>query len=216
MERPKFFASSDSGPYTQSGFKINPNLSSFGEHWQSLDPQRRHVIEQYQAIAAAYDQLWQEIYPRTPIKPWEQDSTGLGSCDISEEFAAGGLDAISPSQVIELRHRRNNETPLMGKKGGCPNHRPGIGCSLGDLKGPICLDYIDLYMDDEIEFRFGICLMPVKSYLLQVGRGAADQNGLHPEANDELTQATVASIQRVTDYIKGFPIIPPKPAVPQM
>ena len=102
----------------------------------------------------------------------------------------------------------------MGKKGGCPNHRPGIGCSLGNLKGPICLDYIDLYVDDEIAFRFGICLMPVKSYLLYVGLAGVDQSIIpfefHPEVNDGFTRKTVASINMVTDYIKGFPILTPQ------
>lgn len=211
MEIPKLFTPPDSGPYAQPGFKINPNLESFKEYWQSLEPREGECISQYQAIAGAYDNLWKEIYKRTTTKEWEQDPQGLGSCNISDEYATDGLDAVYAHDLISLRNLRNNETPLMGKKTGCPHLRPDIGCILGDLKGPKCLDYTALYIDDEIEERFGICLMPVRPYLLQVGLAGVDQSVIpwefHPEVNDEFTRKTVESITAVTDYIKEFPIL---------
>ena len=106
----------------------------------------------------------------------------------------------------------SNETPINGRLNGCPHHREGVGCVLKELKGPKCLDYIDLYIDDEIERRFGVCLMPIKPYLDRVGLAGADQNiiplTLHPEVNDEFTLKTIGAINQVTDYIKGFPILP--------
>jgi len=193
MEIPKFFASPDSSSYTQPGFKINPNLSTFAEYWQSLNPRERQAIEQYMAIANADNNLWQEIYKRIDIaKSWERDPRGIGSCDMSDKSI----------------------TPLMGKKGGCPHHRPGVGCVLGGLKTPLCLDYIDLFVKPAIEARFGICLMPVEPYLRRVGLAGVDQSIIpwefHPEVNNEFTRKTVASINMVTDYIKGFPILTPQ------
>ncbi len=214
MEIPRFLASPDSGPYTQPGFRINPNLISFAEYWASIDPSEIPAIEQYQAIAGDYYNLWKEIYLRTTTKEWERDPQGLGTCAISDEYATDGLDVVNQFDIIELRNRRNNETPLMGKTKGCPHHRPGVGCVLGDLKGPKCLDYIALYMDDEIEERFGICLMPIKPYLLRVGLAGVDQSIIpfefHPEVNDGFTKLTVASISTVTEYIKTFPILSPQ------
>lgn len=192
-------------------FKINPGLSSFTEYWESIDPVERKAIGQYMAIAGAHDSLWREIYKRTTTKAWEQDPKGLGSCDITDENATDGLGAVYTDDLIQLRNRKSNETLLVGKKGGCPHHRPGVGCDLGNLKGPICLDYIDLYMDDEIEERFGICLMPVKPYLDRVGLAGVDQSVIpwefNPELNDEFTAKTVSAINDVTDFIKGFPIL---------
>ncbi len=215
MEIPRFLASPDSGPYTQPGFKINPNLSTFAEYWQSLDPSERRAIKQYMAIVNADTNLWQEIYKRIDIaKSWERDPRGIGSCDMSDKSITEGLVTPFKADLIQLRDRRNNETPLMGKKGGCPHHRPGVGCVLGGLKTPLCLDYIDLFVKPAIEARFGICLMPVEPYLLHVGLAGVDQSIIpwefHPEVNDEFTRKTVASITAVTDYIKTFPILSPQ------
>lgn len=214
MEIPKFFASPDSGSYTQPGFKINPHRPSFAEIWADIEPGEIAAIEQYQAIAGAYNNLWKEIYLRTTTKEWERDPQGLGSCNISDEHATDGLDTVFTHDLIQLRNSRNNETPLMGKMSGCPHLRPNVGCVLGDLKGPKCLDYTPLYMDDELEERFGICLMPVQPYLLRVGLAGVNQSIIpfefHPEVNDGFTRNTVASINMVTDYIKGFPILTPQ------
>lgn len=195
----------------ESDYRRNPDLSSFAEFWASIDPLERRVIGQYQEIAGAYDALWQVIYARTITKAWETDPKSLGSCAVSDEVATDGLDVIHQYEIIQLRNRRNNETPLNGKTQGCPHHRPNTGCILGDLKGPKCLDYVDMYIDDEIEERFGICLMPVKPYLLYVGQGGVDQSiapwRFHPEANESFVVKTITAINQVREYVEAFPVL---------
>ena len=165
-------------------------------------------------IANAHDSLWQEIYKRTTTKSWERDPKGIGSCNVSDEIVTEGLATPFKSDLIQLRNRRSNEVPLTGTNGGCPHHRPNVGCVLGGLKAPLCLDYEDLFMKPEIEARFGICLMPVKPYLLHVVDAQVDQNGtpinFDPKENADFTARTVASINLVTDYIKEFPILTPQ------
>ena len=212
MEIPKLFASLDGGSNGKPKLRLNPNLSFYADYWRTIDPIDRHAINQYHAIAGAHNLLWEEIYKRTTTKAWEQDQKGVGSCDIPDAYATDGLDSVFTFDLIQLRNRRSNETPINGRLNGCPHHREGVGCVLKELKGPKCLDYIDLYIDDEIERRFGVCLMPIKPYLDRVGLAGADQNiiplTLHPEVNDEFTLKTIGAINQVTDYIKGFPILP--------
>lgn len=213
MEIQRFLASPDGGSVGKTKPRLNPNLSTYAEYWQSIDPVEQHAIGQYHAIAGAHNNLWDEIYKRTLTKAWQEDPRGLGSCAIPDSYATDGLDSVFTFDLIQLRNRRSNETPVANHLNGCPHHREGVGCVLNELKGPKCLDYVDMYIDDEIEQRFGICLMPVKPYLDRVGLAGADQSivpmVLHPEVNDEFTAKTVAAINQVTDYIKTFPILVP-------
>ncbi len=211
MENPKFIPRPDISPYMTPGFQHNPNLSTYADFKAEIESPIAHAISQYQAIAGAHNTLWLEIYKRIAKRAWEMDGIGVGSCEIPDEYAVDGLDTVFNYELIELRNRRSNETPVSGKMVGCPHHRPGIGCDLINLKGPKCLDYIDLYADEEIQERFGICLMPIKPYLDRVGQAGADQTklgvlGFHPQVNDEFTAKTVASIDQVIAYIETFPI----------
>jgi hypothetical protein len=196
MENFRFSALSDS-PYTKPDLKINPKLSGFAQYYESINPKEKKAVEEYMAIAGAYNNLWLEIYKRTTTKSWERDSRGLGSCGVSNECAKTGFeDTLVPNHLIRLRELRNNEIPKDGKNEGCPCHRPGVGCVVADLKGPLCLDYVDLYMKPEIEARFGICLMPIKPYLVRAGR-----------SGDGFADKTVTAINKVKDYITEFPIL---------
>jgi len=122
----------------------------------------------------------------------------LGSCAITGEEASQGLEELGIREgLIELRNSRSNETPGVQSKKACPHHRLGIGCAIGDLKSPYCLDYIEFYLDDEIEERFGLCLMPIKPYL---ERAVSGEEG-------DLIPKSISSINQVREFIEGFPIL---------
>lgn len=212
MEKPKFAPLPDISPFMVAGFQHNPRKSTYAEFWQGLEEPVAHAVSQYQAIAGAHNTMWLEIYKRTRQRAWEMDGRGVGSCEIPDSYALDGLDTIFNYELIQLRNRRSNETPVAGKMLGCPHHRPNIGCDLVNLKGPKCLDYTDMYTDEEVQDRFGICIMPIKPYLDRIGQAGADQAlpgplGFHPEVNDDFTIKTVAAIDQVTEYIKTFPLV---------
>lgn len=211
MENPKFIPLPDISPYMAPGFQHNPSISTYTQFKEEIDGPIAHAVSQYQAIAGAHEKMWLEIYKRTDQKAWEMDGKGVGSCAIPDAYALDGLDTVFNYELIELRNRRSNETPVNGKMVGCPHHRPGIGCDLVNLKGPKCLDYVDMYTDEEVQNRFGICLLPIKPYLDRIGQAGVNQTlpgplVFHPEVNDDFTLKTVAAINQVTDYIKSFPL----------
>lgn len=168
-------------------------------HLKSLDSPGRFAIEQYMQIAGAHNSLWQEIYLRTATKEWVTD--GFGSCDITKEDSEIGIIEEIKPDLIGLREIRNEETDGKRNRRGCPNHRDGAGCILGNLKSPHCLDYMPFYLDDEIEQRFGICLMPIKPYLDRVSNLQNSNMG----ETEKFTSDTLEAIEKLTDYIKSFP-----------
>ncbi len=177
------------------------------------EEKRQHIAHQYVAVAGALDRLWKEISLRTNNSLWRQEGPykGAGSCrDVDKALAE---DLLSDFTIIQLRDKRNYETP--GKVRYCPNHRVGKGCVLGDLKSPRCLDHIDDGHEEEIQARFGICLLDMRDPLLQIQGGGTNRprNGdytLRPEVNDEFVRVTVAGIEHLTDYIKSFPVLHPE------
>lgn len=180
----------------------------------------QHIAHQYVAVAGALNRLWKEISVRTTQESWRKDEStpwgsyyGAGSCrDVDKALAEDLLDGPAQFDIIQLRDQRNYRTP--GETRFCPNHRVGKGCVLGDLKSPRCLDHIDGGHHEEIQERFGICLLDMRVPLLQIqGGGRNPRNGdymLRPEVNDEFVRVTIAGIEHLTDYIKTFPILHPK------
>lgn len=175
----------------------NPNLSSFADFWKSIDPAEQHAINRYQEIAGAYNDLWKAIYLRTETKSWENDPQKLGSCAISDIDSLQGMPDLILADMAELRNRRSNETSGGRNSIGCPHHRKESGCVLEELKGPYCIDYVDFYLDDEIEERFGLCLMPIMPYLERV---------VSVEEED-LSSRVISSMIQVQEFIETFPIL---------
>lgn len=210
MESPKYTPPiSEIAPFTLSDYKTNPAISTFSEYMDTLDSNQLEVLGQYILVTNAHNRLWQEIYKRTQTKSWKSDPNGIGSCNVSDELSLSGVPNTPFRQnLIEIRNRVNNQTPQNGKNGGCPNHRPNIGCVIGVLKGPLCLDYEDLFMKPEIEKRFGICLMPIKPYLDRISRGGSSRlgNSINPDLNREYALQAANSINNLTEFIMSFPV----------
>ncbi len=179
---------------------------AFDAYFAQMSPEEQAVVKQYQAVAGAFDALWKEIYARTEYKEWEKD--GVGSCDIDEALSEEGIGEID---ILKLRRMRNRQTPGHSQGSACPNHRPGVGCVLGDLKSRKCLDHVPLELDKEIEERFDIRIEPIRPVLDIIQIACRDfRNGdwtRKPEANEELVQRTLDQLQGTTDYIKSFPVL---------
>lgn len=185
----------------------------YAEYEADIEPDEMYVIRQYQAVAGAFDQLWKEISLRTNKGEWRED--GVGSCRIDKPLSEDLLDGPVSLKIIGLRERKDHETT--GWTGhACPYHRPGQGCILGNLKSPRCLDHHDYQHDEEIEERFGLCIMDMRAPLARILMGGWNPKTtvaeLKPQVNDELVKTMVAGTQAVIDHIKTFPILHPEEA----
>lgn len=133
-------------------------MEAFSEHFSRLDPEQRRVVELYQQVAGAMNELYFAILERTTYKEWEDpfrmnpEDRGIGDCHLS---TADSAQEIEDEALLKLRTLRSAETP--GPQFGhvCGHHRIGVGCILGDLKSPFCLRYFRNPLLDEMRRRFG-------------------------------------------------------------
>lgn len=93
------------------------------------------VLEQYRAVHGVLEQIFQLC----PDTSWQAD--GVGQCT----FDATALDE-DETAVPDLRERRharrleaNPDSWPLHTRQACWYHRPDHGCTLGDLKPPVCL-----------------------------------------------------------------------------
>lgn len=173
-------------------------LTSFAQYETQIRPDIARIIGRYRRVAGAFDNLWQAISVRSNQNAWRLESRGIGSCS-----GDSGLSIFGPARpdIFELRKRRNQETEGIRLAKACQFHRVGRGCVLGDLKSPLCLDYVDSLHGDEIQSRFKIGILKMEPTLLLILSG---------NTSDDLVQAAVEKIQNRIDYIETFPILHPE------
>ncbi len=172
--------------------------TSFAEYKARIRPEIAGIIEQYRRVAGELDKLWKAISVRSNQNAWRLESRGIGSC-----HEDGELSIFGPARpdIFELRKRRNRETGGIRLANACDFHRAGKGCVLGDLKSPLCLDYIDSYHDDEMQKRFKVGMFKMEPTLLFILSG---------NASDGLIQTAIEKIQNRIDYIETFPVLHPE------
>lgn len=173
-------------------------LTSFAEYEARIRPEIAEIIGQYRAVAKEFDRLWKVISIRSNKNAWRLESRGIGSCNEDD-----GLSIVGPARpdIFELRKIKNRETGGIRLAWACEFHRADRGCVLGDLKSPLCLDYIDSLHKDEIQKRFKIGMFKMEPTLLRILSG---------NASDDFIQMTVEKTQTMIDYIETFPVLHPE------
>lgn len=174
-------------------------LTSFAQYETQIRPEIAVIIGQYRMVAGEFDKLWKIISVRSDQNSWRlPERQGIGSC--SGDY---GLSIFGPARpdLFELRKRRNRETGGIRLAKACEFHRTGRGCILGDLKSPLCLDYVDSRHEVEMQNRFKIGILKMEPTLLLILSG---------NANDDLVQAAVEKIQNRIGYIETFPVLHPE------
>lgn len=173
-------------------------VTSFVQYEAKIRPEIAEIIGQYRKVAGEFDNLWRAISVRSNKNAWRLESRGIGSC-----HEDGGLSIFGPARpdLFELRKRKNRETGGVRLAQACQFHRAGRGCVLGDLKSPLCLDYVDSHHKDEIQRRFKVSMFKMEPTLLCILSGNADGN---------FVQMTVEKTQNMIDYIETFPILHPE------
>ncbi|MDO8576920.1 MAG: hypothetical protein Q7R82_01115 [Candidatus Daviesbacteria bacterium] len=174
-------------------------LTSFAEYEARIRPEIAGIIKSYRRVAGEFDKLWKAISVRSDQNFWRlPERQGIGSCT-----GDSGLSISGPARpdLFELRKRRNREAEGIRLAKACEFHRAGKGCVLGDLKSPLCLEYVDKYHETEMQNRFDISMLKMEPTLLRILSG---------NAHDDLVQAAVENIQNRIKYIEVFPILHPE------
>lgn len=112
------------------------------------------ITDQYRMIVGSLEEMFQAARIRTNQEGWRQN--GVGSCKEihDQEESEQGLEGPAKKHLISLRKKVNQEVPGQTEFTGCPYHRTGVGCVLGNLKAPVCIRYIDNGW--EWQQRFGL------------------------------------------------------------
>lgn len=173
-------------------------LTSFAQYEARIRPEIAGIIGQYRTVAGEFDRLWKVISIRSNHNSWRLESRGIGSCS-----GDTGLSILGPARpdLFELRKRRNRETDGIRLAKACGFHRAGRGCILGDLKSPLCLDYVDDRHGDEMQRKFKVGMFKMEPTLMHI---------LYGNADDEFVRMTVEKTQSMIDYIETFPILHPE------
>lgn len=173
-------------------------LTSFSEYEKGIRPEIANIIGQYRAVAGEFDRLWKIISVRSNKNAWRLESRGIGSCS-----GDSGLSIFGPARpdIFELRKIRNRETGGISLSEACQFHRAGRGCVLGDLKSPLCLDYVDSRHGEEMQKRFKVGMFKMEPTLLYILSGNAD---------NQFVRMTVENTQNMISYIETFPILHPE------
>ena len=177
----------------------------------NLDPKVEQIIGQYRRVAGALDVMFGEMSKRTQFEEWRFN--GFGSCGIPKYGAELKIHGIAKDDLIALREERNSQDRqevIEGLSVICPYHRKDFGCVLGDLKGPVCISFIE--NKDEVEATFGIDPMvlsrSIKRTLARIlASHISDKTQVDPQANEQFVEEEVAGIEKLTEYIRSFPVI---------
>ena len=173
-------------------------VTSFAQYETQIRPENAEIIKQYREVARAFDKLWKAISVRSNQNSWRLESRGIGSCN-----GDSGISIFGPAKpdLFELRKRRNLETGGILLAKAWEFHRAGRGCVLGDLKSPLCLDYVDSLHGDEMQRRFKVGIFKMEPTLLRI---------LSVNVSDDFVQMTVEKTQNMIDYIETFPVLHPE------
>lgn len=114
------------------------------------------IVRQYKTVVGKLEQMFRAASIRTTKESWRKD--GIGSCLYihNKEQSEIGLLGPAKDKLIKLQEERNREFGGKSTLTGCPYHRAGHGCVLGNLKAPVCIRYSDSGSFMEWGARFGI------------------------------------------------------------
>lgn len=178
------------------------------QNHELINPLNAEIIRQYHSVAGALNIMFKEMSVRTNGELWRLENSpyfGMGSCTHADrEVAEWGVEGPAAEDMIKLRDERNKQIP--GESRCCPYHREGRGCTLGDLKGPVCLEHID--NPGEIEKTFGIDPYQLTHQIRWVLRKI-----LLGEANELFVKAAVVAANSMSEHVKIFPILHPEEVV---
>ena len=162
------------------------------------------IITRYKTVVGALNQMFQAASPRTTREAWRKD--GLGSCAYirNKEQSEIGLLEPAKDRLIELREARNRKFGGKSTLTGCPYHRAGYGCVLGDLKAPVCIRYSDPGSFMEWGARFGINTDDLRDEVDTVLKGILVHD---PVRNDTNIPQYLESIERRIKVIKKEPML---------
>lgn len=166
-----------------------------------IDPANVPTIERYRKVAGAINRMFKALSIRTNGEGWRID--GRGACgEVDRDLIESQIEGPAREDFIKLREERNAQIPGESKC-GCPYHREGIGCILGDLKGPICLAHID--NPQELQERFGI-----DADQTTFGIDLVTKRIIAGKEDDLFVEAAVHAVDSMIEHIEGFPILHPE------
>ena len=181
----------------------------------NLDPKIVQIVNQYRQIAAAYGELFGEIYKRTEYEEWRMD--GIGSCRIPTHNSLAGIDGIAKDAIIQLREQvsesdTSERVELAEGAAMCRYHRAGKGCVLTDLKSPMCISHIE--SRDEVAGKFGIEQMDFAMDVFKALRKVmwtkvSDLSAVNPDENNQFVSNTVVDIHALILRVVQVPEIDP-------
>lgn len=166
------------------------------------------ITGQYLKASGAAQQMFDVFGSRVP-QMWQMPGPyeNVGSCRYLDKPSSGdGLSGIAKDHIIELREERNTQVPGQNELTECPYHRMGSGCTLGELKSPICISHID--MPGEIERLTGVpgtsVWVGIRETLeeILVAQSVEDVAGNAPRV-----EAFVRYIEMLTARIASSPVI---------
>lgn len=120
----------------------------------SVPPKVIEIAQQYQTAVGILNNMFDIARVRTTGELWRLD--GVGSCVQIHNKEDSEIELIGPAKkyIVALRETRNQEAGGHSILTGCPYHREGIGCVLGNLKSPVCIQHFENW--GEWRARFGI------------------------------------------------------------
>ena len=177
----------------------------------NLNPKVEQIMGQYRRVVGALDVMFREISARTMFEEWRFN--GFGSCGVPKYGAELKIHGIAKDDLIALREERNSldhQETIETDGVICPYHRKDFGCVLGDLKGPVCISFIE--NKNEVEAWFGIDQIVLsRSIQRALARilvsHISDESQVDPRSNEQFVEEEIAGIERLTEYIRSFPVI---------
>lgn len=162
------------------------------------------ITSRYQRVVGTLDHMFRVASLRTEVNAWKDDEVGSCAYISSKTESEEGLTGVAKNLLIELREKRNREFGGTSTLTGCPYHRTGYGCVLGNLKAPICIRYFDHSSYKEWREQFGINPIRFREGINSVLREILICD---PQRDDASISWYLECINRRTQTIESEPIL---------
>lgn len=171
------------------------------------------IVDQYCGAVGVLDQMFKDMDLRSEIEDWRVN--GVGSCVYVMSKKSSELDfkGCAKTHLIKLREQRNSEVKGISNLSNCPYHREDFGCTLGNLKSPLCIGYIENYQTLKKVFRIDGCQLYediswiLEVILLQDGEWIKCYFPKPYPTIEEFYLLILDAIKQMNDHVVTFPIL---------